>query len=186
MTEEATIDLIAQLTVRLQRCPKLRLRLHLSDDPKLEENLSFEVDQKRKELHNSLGKPMGIWWGINTSWLEWILENAQWFRPYLYTVHPQKDKLLQISNLAEFDHFEQTFKNFEGFYPLHRLGMIDWDRVTQEYQGMEIDPYLHQRRLESFWYYGWDCASGCSWHPSTTVQLLAFYDETKKRFSFVD
>lgn len=49
----------------------------------------------------------------------------------------------------------------QGFY-------IDWALVAQDYQGLLITPYQWSMRLDQrcFWYYAWDCASGCVWDLS--------------------
>ncbi len=42
---------------------------------------------------------------------------------------------------------------------------LEWDKVKDKYQGIIIAPYQWECRLalETCWYYGWDCASGCIW-----------------------
>jgi hypothetical protein len=44
---------------------------------------------------------------------------------------------------------------------------IDWPRLASEFCGIEICPYRGESRMEDFtyWYYGWDIASGCIWSP---------------------
>lgn len=52
---------------------------------------------------------------------------------------------------------------------------IDWPRVNRMYHGVIIAPYVHSLRLDSLWYYGWDCASGVIWNLDAierTVPLL--------------
>lgn len=50
---------------------------------------------------------------------------------------------------------------------------IDWPRVMDAYDGILITPYQWDSRLEddTFWYYGWDCASGCIWKASAVESL---------------
>jgi hypothetical protein len=69
-----------------------------------------------------------------------------------------------------------------------REGMaIDWACVAQDYQGVIITPYQWSLRLDErcFWYYGWDCASGCIWDataighigPSRRVEQQSLAEE---------
>jgi hypothetical protein len=43
---------------------------------------------------------------------------------------------------------------------------INWRRVARKYHGIVIAPYLRELRFDEavWWYYGWDCASGCIWN----------------------
>lgn len=56
----------------------------------------------------------------------------------------------------------------------HYVYYIDWDRVASKHDGIIIAPYCWQQRLkdETFWYYSWDCASGCIWHPRAVTALI--------------
>ena len=61
---------------------------------------------------------------------------------------------------------------------------IDYKRVGAAYAGIEISPYLYERRYDSMHYYGWDVASGCIWNEIAIkeIRLLAVYDEEKNEF----
>lgn len=43
---------------------------------------------------------------------------------------------------------------------------IDWKKVANEYDGIEINPMIYKLRLMGLsWYYTWDVAGGCIWKP---------------------
>ena len=49
---------------------------------------------------------------------------------------------------------------------------ISWYRVAERYQGIVIAPYIWSQRMgDCFWYYTWDCASGCIWDASAIAEL---------------
>lgn len=50
---------------------------------------------------------------------------------------------------------------------------IEWPRVAADYDGILITPYIWAGRLDrrTFWYYGWDCASGCFWNLDALVPV---------------
>jgi hypothetical protein len=56
----------------------------------------------------------------------------------------------------------------------HHIMMLDWVRVIQRWHGLIITPYQWDCRLESdtFWYYGWDCASGVIWEPTAIGSVI--------------
>lgn len=62
---------------------------------------------------------------------------------------------------------------------------IAWEKVEADgFYGIEINPYLWQRRLDGgMWYYGWDCASGVVWNEKAIldVRLVAYYDNTQDK-----
>jgi hypothetical protein len=45
---------------------------------------------------------------------------------------------------------------------------IAWSTLRQKFDGLIVTPYIWDRRLapNCMWYYGFDCASGCIWHPT--------------------
>lgn len=46
--------------------------------------------------------------------------------------------------------------------------------IGARYDGIVITPYVWSMRLDrsAFWYYGWDCASGCIWNASAVAELV--------------
>ena len=61
-----------------------------------------------------------------------------------------------------------------GIRPASRVKYPDWKLIAQEFDGIEIAPYQWEIRMDYnfFWYYGWDCASGCLWRPKNlTLEL---------------
>ena len=83
-------------------------------------------------------------------------------------------KVLFIRTCDELDQFEAEYggakygAKYGAKIKFSRLGEPDWGAVAARYDGIEIAPYVWERRLEVWWYYGWDCASGCLWRPKAT------------------
>ena len=51
---------------------------------------------------------------------------------------------------------------------------ICWQAVAERYDGIIIAPYVWSMRLDrrAAFYYGWDCASGCIWHPRAVASIV--------------
>lgn len=141
-------------------------------------------------------KPRGLWISAegDDDWKSWCISER--FRlsnlRHTHEVHlkPQANVLL-ISTLAALDDFNanygadtdsQEYKEYAAAIRAkygHALPMserwfgIDWRKVAAEYKGIVIAPYQWQRRLDDkmFWYYSWDCASGCIWDVSAIAEL---------------
>lgn len=169
-------------------------------------------------------KPKGLWYGIGDSWIQWCMsESSGWLGTHIYEVILDESKILKITNIAEFEAFEDAhhdqppwkkeiraikdaefeqrmkdagieytsagpqldpFDHFFGGRGLRFHDYMNYGKVAEKYGGIEITPYLWEKRLNSMWYYGWDCASGCVWDRSavTGIRLFARYDEGKDDF----
>jgi len=112
---------------------------------------------KNKDTHNRSLKPIGLWFGLGTSWIDWIRsEMPHWEKTNLYKVKTNPKYMLTINDQDKFDKLEKNYGHKNG------IG-IDWGKVSENYSGITINPYNHTERMSSLWYYGWDVASGCIW-----------------------
>ena len=115
------------------------------------------VLEKRNYVQRLGMKPVGFWYGIGRAGHEWVeSEMPHWMGEFNYEVDPGESAILVIGSAEELDRF--TRKYGRGEYH------IDWTRVSEIYDGIEINPYQWSRRHELMWYYGWDIASGCLWN----------------------
>jgi hypothetical protein len=156
--------------------------IHYSDKP-----LNHLLDVPPEAQSENGMKPRGIWFGIGSSWKDWAATEFFGDIPtdvkniYAAKFSLEKEtaivlkknaKILRIKNAKQLDNFTKKYpgedeylkpvKNVE--YGLGR--MINWKRVTKDYDGIIIAPYIASRRLsvQTPWYYGWDVASGCVWN----------------------
>jgi hypothetical protein len=53
---------------------------------------------------------------------------------------------------------------------------IDWEKVSQKYQGIIISPYQSACRELS----GWDCASGCIWDEEAVARCVLVSEPTRR------
>lgn len=123
-------------------------------------------------------KPKGLWVTplVEANWEEWCrseqfgLERLR-FRHRLI-LHSDAN-VLWIKTESQLDEFTKKYTEQPPDHMSFMRGFIDWQTVTEKYQGLLITPYLWSRRLDSdsFWYYGWDCASGCIWSPNAFASV---------------
>lgn len=143
---------------------------HFSDEPLLE---PYSVQQIGARDY----KPSGLWISVDgeDNWEQFCAEesfrdlNAQ----YRYQVELAPGaNILRLSSaqaLREFTAQHHPPKQ----HPYLGEGdfvdwPIDWTEVASLYQGILITPYQWECRSDpgTFWYYTWDCASGCIWDAS--------------------
>lgn len=130
-------------------------------------------------------KPRGLWYEVNAGWRQWCREN-EWTElggQYLHRLDLADCNVLKIATVEALDAFHARYG-----YDSHRYDFKDiqiaWDRVTHEYDGLEIAPYQWNRRLhmEFMWCYGWDCASGVIWTPrNASLTLIRRLPQTQPK-----
>lgn len=137
--------------------------IHYSPNPFTLERRAVQQDDPR----NFTMKPRGLWVSVDDAWYVAALEmfgDDNLKHASLITLSPEA-RILYLKTVGDIDHFTEqyTIDADERFQILGRA--IDWPTVAKEYQGIVIAPYQFRRRLtpHTFWYYGWDCASGCIW-----------------------
>lgn len=122
-------------------------------------------------------KPNGLWVSVDDHWHQWCMSEGfhigdRNFDSTIYTCRVLLDihkasKLCYIQSADELRAFERTFgEQAKSYYPENavRYHGIQWDLVAKLYHGIIIAPYLWECRLNNWWYYGWDVASGCIWN----------------------
>lgn len=119
-------------------------------------------------------KPNGLWVSVQgpADWLEWC--DGEGFAterriPTEVTLKADAN-ILHISGPFELDAFTTEYRVLGAY---RSCTTINWGRVAAKYQGIIIAPYQWSRRMtdHTFWYYGWDCASGCIWDAEAIESL---------------
>lgn len=131
-----------------------------------EEPLIFDPARVYEQGNTINGKPRGMWVSIDGEygWPEWCREENWGVERLAHrtpvTLAPDA-KVLVMGSLTDLLGFTERYG-----YTAWGMVSIDWARVAQDYDGVIITPYLWAARLDdrTFWYYGWDCASGCIWN----------------------
>ncbi len=122
------------------------------------------------------GKPKGLWLSVEgeDDWKSWC--EAEDFRLENLAVEHEvilkpDANILKLSTSWDIDDFTERYGESTK-WSVERKD-INWMRVADEYQGIIIAPYVWSRRMaeHTFWYYGWDCASGCVWDTEAVNQI---------------
>ena len=122
-------------------------------------------------------KPNGFWYSCGSDWKEWVeSEMPSRLYDHLYEVEINPSKILFIDNIDKFEGFEKEYGIWEwepqqGRVDITGPDMIDWNKVSEKYSGIEICPYVGIKRMHSNWYYPWDIASGCVWDNSAIKDI---------------
>jgi hypothetical protein len=123
-------------------------------------------------------KPRGLWFSVegfpeDTNWSDWCTDN-EFRRDTLIYKHEIKLKedanVLWLNSADHIAEFNKRYCELEyGF-----INSIDWIKVSYEYAGIVIAPYVWECRFNPnvFWYYGWGCASGCIWDLDVIQSLV--------------
>lgn len=132
---------------------------------------------------SSHAKPSGLWVSVEgeDDWKTWCIENdvrlERLNKPHEIVLSDDAN-ILRLCSEINIDTFTTRFgrRSKDGFTGTYA---IDWPAVATEYQGIIIAPYVWSRRLSrhTFWYYGWDCASGCIWDAKAVSSIVPLFEE---------
>lgn len=129
-------------------------------------NAEFPIKRWSRQAlvqRNITNKPNGLWYDVDGDWKRWCLQtdNLQWICRYNYAIDVSKANILKLSSTKEMLDFTEEYADKAKY-----MIFVDWARVAKNYEGIEISPFNWDLHLEpkTFWYYGWDCASGCLWN----------------------
>lgn len=166
------------------------------------DKLTPKLTKRKYGLMANGMKPCGLWYGFDGSWAKWCAGNKFKSGKRFYEVGLDTSRILKIENINQFEAFEKEYVCDSIFDRIFKeMGVkvstinpfmarafgpsaIDWPRLKTQYAGIEINPWMHTKHLESIWYYGWDCASGVVWDVSAInhFQLFATYCSEEQKF----
>lgn len=169
----------------------MQKRIHVSKNS----NLVFE-----NKGNQDIGpKPKGLWYSFNDEWISWC--NGENFRlestKHKFLLELDLDKIYQISNNKQFIDFFEKYKDLVDWKKkiLPNTKHIDfmdinWGKVSEEYYGIEINPYMYEFRFSHMWYCGWDVSSGCVWNKDavrsiTLIEDNNYLEKTKKNYGTI-
>lgn len=125
--------------------------------------------------HSRFAKPGGLWFSVEgqDDWYSWCqsenfnLENLKYQTQIIFKPNA---RILHLKSVYDIRKFTEDYVPHD--VPLH-YAVPDWERVSKTYRGIIIAPYQWDCRLAdwSFWYYGWDCASGVVWDLDAIKEL---------------
>lgn len=139
--------------------------VHFSQEP-------FQLVTDFEYLQRTINiKPNGLWVSVENQKDSW----SKWCRREQFRIeslkHKTRIKLKHDSKIIRLKSKEDILgftkaagtpllpdQNFTTLYPA-------WERIARIADGIIISPYIwaSRRDMETIWYYGWDCASGCIW-----------------------
>ena len=154
---------------------ELRYDIQLDDSQRVimtHHPIKFSLTHKYEQTScfgNPFEKPRGLWYGFGNSWIEWVRgEMPEWEGNCLYELNIKHSNVLSINNFKEMEQFYENFNTIPTDPTYQRWdeyhNPIDWNKVADKYDGIEIPVYRHECRFNHSWYYGWDVASGCIWN----------------------
>jgi hypothetical protein len=142
----------------------------------------YDPKERKAGLGGYVYKPKGLWYSVGNSWAEWCHGNDWHLGQIVYKIFVDYDKIIHLSSHEQLKDFSEKYnkKAIVGITSLDlgsRYDNIDWEKVYEKFNGIEISPYLYDYEKTPFWYYGWDCASGCIWNKNAIkkVELLEDY-----------
>jgi hypothetical protein len=122
-------------------------------------------------------KPKGLWVSVDGAydWPWWCRDENFEIESlrHRYVVTLSLEPRLAILGADDFAGFQATYGCHDFRGAPYSFYYVDWPRVAEDYNGILIPTYLWEYRLDDCypWYYTWDCASGCIWHPDAIASV---------------
>lgn len=147
------------------------INLGVDDNTRLHLTHASEIKKMDTKQKPEGPKPRGLWYAVGFGWLDFTTNDFTSFyeekEVYAFEISLNGLNVLRITNYDELLKFEDVYlAPNENEYMKGRKFDVDWSKVAEHYDGIEIAPYIYKARMGHFWYYGWDVASGCIWNTS--------------------
>lgn len=120
-------------------------------------------------------KPLGLFYSYGTTWIDWIKYNEpDWMTEDVYYMDIRGGNIKKIHTIEEMNSFGEEY----GEKLRNNIISIDWKRVSEEYDGIEIgewhEDYFRALNYHKLWYQSWDIGQGCIWGKGVKVNLTKF------------
>lgn len=153
--------------------------IHYSREPlkKMETVEQRALTDDSTMLQRAFPKPRGLWLSVDDDWERWCKDedfSLGCLRSRTEIVLVDDANVLRLKGADDIDAFSAEFAYDPlKLFPNGSKYGVRWDLVASRWQGIIIAPYCWERRLteHTFWYYGWDCASGCIWDAAAVGSL---------------
>jgi len=109
-------------------------------------------------------KPTGLWYSTGREWINFYINHIDKISSdckYMYKLklrytsfeHPDKNKVLKITNEKSFDKFTLKYGGIDRFEESLNMYFIniDWQTVSNDYGGVEIIPLIPSRMIVASW-----------------------------------
>ncbi len=144
---------------------------HLAQcDVVLDTGIVYQQHERFDSLIPLTIKPRGLWYAWGRTWLDgvgWLSTISDERLAALFELTIDTSKFVQLANAAEALEFQQTYGYHLDTDDDSVVG-IDWNRVTADYDGIEVSPW--DKSCELFWYQTFDLTSGCVWNLNALQQ----------------
>lgn len=148
------------------------------------ENLSLGDIKYPNQQEDGSDKPSGVWYGFGMNWVEFVTKEIPVRRKkYLYEFEVDTSNMIILNSVKDVTEFTKEYIS-EKEHWMSSLGLINWERVSEKYSGIELPTYHSSLRYKSglHWYYPWDIASGCFWDSSVlkSITLMGKLEDLEK------
>lgn len=171
----------------IRRINEIIQRTSLNElEPQMHNKIRYDYDGKRVIMSNESEinyrptpndaqevrfKPKGLWYGIGYDWINFVTSNMpEWEKDHVFELILDESKLIHIKNFDDMKDFDKKY-GVEYYFGYSKRTKIDWAKVAEDYEGIEISPYVYEGRRIFEWYYGWDVESGCIWGENIVIDI---------------
>lgn len=120
--------------------------------------------------------PKGFWFQVGNDWERWCEGNMDgWLLGHRMILAVDRSDFAVLDSPEKISEFFNIYKDESSVFGVLMRG-LDWSRVMEDFAGVELPNYCHGWSFSNSdgcgWTYGWDCASGVCWRPTTCIEIL--------------
>lgn len=116
-------------------------------------------------------KPKGFWYACGDAWLRFAKGEGLGVGKYLYEIEINDSNVLKLNTAKQLEDFTEEFSPNGKDAELLKGMFIDWPKVAEKWDGIELCPYVSEKRYSLGWYNTLDVASGCIWNKKAIKKI---------------
>ena len=144
---------------------------HYSREP-----LVLDRDRDYPQKYPRRDKPNGLWLSVSgeDDWPSWCRAEGFCLGGLAHETIITLDPAARILLLESYDDIRGLTEQYPGAsHDWSDVVYPDWGAIAGQFDGIVIAPYSWEARFDpdTFWYYSWDCASGCIWNLDVIMSV---------------
>jgi hypothetical protein len=152
------------------------------------------VTPYRQPKYSGIDKPQGLWYALGSDWIDWLEgEMPHWSNryDYVYEIHLTGNILKLKTKQDHIDFYNKYAEDasHEPRYARYASPKINWQRVTNDYDGIEVmGRDFHYDTFDDenlVWLNSWDVNGGVIWNISAWKQGKLLFSRDDKLWESV-
>lgn len=149
---------------------KSKLTIRLDPRKLYSVQLSGSLDLERQYRQGAGAKPNGLWYAFGSEWIDFHPQALKSEKLSIFELEIDRTRFLHLVD-------KKIIKLIDSTYRTSNNSDLDWRRIAQIYDGIEVSPFINDDDMPS-WYKTFDIRSGCVWNSKTLKRMERVHVKT--------